>query len=131
MWNLFSSSVNKCTIMIITINVKSFLERYFCEISINSFRKQMYFYEKKNMFCIQPLWSTAKLERFYAIYLVLTKEMAQKWDLWHELLKSTSKIWRPSYAWMTWYRQQAEGINYTFKYTLTFDKFWQKYYLSL
>ena len=39
------------------------------------------------------LWCTAKLDRFYAIYLVLTKEMSQMWHLWQELLRSTSKTW--------------------------------------
>ena len=27
----------------------------------------------KKMFCIQPLWYIAKLDKFYTIYLVLTK----------------------------------------------------------
>ena len=31
----------------------------------------------------------------YAIYLVLTREMAQGWHVWHEVLKSTSNIWKP------------------------------------
>ena len=31
----------------------------------------------------------------YAIYLVLTREMAQDWHLWHEVLKSTSNMWKP------------------------------------
>ena len=82
----------------------------FCGISINSFRKQMYFYEK-NLFCIQPLWCTAKLDKFLEIYLVLAKEMAQIWHLWQELLKSTSKIWK------------SEGIN---NYIVIEDKnLWQ------
>ena len=45
-------------------------------------------------------------------YLVLTREMAQKWNLWHELLKSTLNIWKPSYDSMTWCKKQSEGINY-------------------
>ena len=52
---------------------------------------------KKNLFCIQPLWRTAKPNTFFTICLVLTKEMAHIWHLWQELLKSTSKIlktWR-------------------------------------
>ena len=48
----------------------------------------------------------------YAIYLVLTREMAQEWHLWHELLKSTSNIWKPSYDWVTLFKKQSEGINY-------------------
>ena len=70
----FLTTVNKCKIIkimiIITINVKSFLERHFC-----GFRKQTYFCEKK-LYYIQLLWRTAKIDRFYGIYLVLTKEMA-------------------------------------------------------
>ena len=45
MWKLFLSTANKCTIAImilIMINIKSFLKRSFCGISINSFRKQTY-----------------------------------------------------------------------------------------
>ena len=38
--------------------------------------------------------------------------MAQKGHLWQVLLKSTSKIGKPSYDWMTCYRQQSEDINY-------------------
>ena len=67
----------------------------------------------KKLYSIQPVWYTAKLDMFYAIYLALTKEMAQKWHLWQELLKSTSKIGKPSYDQITWCRQQSEGINNT------------------
>ena len=31
----------------------------------------------KKLYCIQPVWA-AKLDTFYAIYVVLTKKMAQK-----------------------------------------------------
>ena len=48
----------------------------FCGISINSFRKQTYSYEKK-LYCIQPLRYTAKPNTVYTIYLVLTKEVVQ------------------------------------------------------
>ena len=41
----------------------------------------------------------------------INQKMVQKWHLWQELLKSTSKIWKPSYGWMTWCRQQSEDIN--------------------
>ena len=51
-------------------------------------------------------------DQIYTIYLVQTKRMAQKWHLWHQLLKSTSKNWEPSYDWMTWCRKQFEDINY-------------------
>ena len=64
----------------------------FCGISTNSFQKQMYFYEK-NLVYIEPFWCTAKLDKFFTIYFVLTKEMAQIWQLWQELLKS--QIWKP------------------------------------
>ena len=94
-------------------HVKSFLERHFYGISINSYRK-IYFYEK-NLFYMQPLWCTAKLDRFYVIYLVLTKEMAQIWHLWQELLKSIWKMWKSEDGWRMW----------------NFDKFWQKSYLRL
>ena len=61
------------TIMIIIINDKSFIERHF----------------------LWDFWCTAQLDKFYAIYLVLAMEKAQVWHLWEELLKSTSKIWKP------------------------------------
>ena len=32
----------------------------------------------KKLYCTQQLGCTAKLDKFYVIYLVLTKEMAQK-----------------------------------------------------
>ena len=66
----------------------------------------------KKLDCTQQLWCTAKLDKFYVIYLVLTKEMAQKWHLWQELIKSTWKIWIPSNDWMTWCRKHSTGINY-------------------
>ena len=45
----------------------------------------------KKMYCIQQLSCNAKLDRFYAIYLVLTNKIARKWHLWQNLLNSTSK----------------------------------------
>ena len=65
----------------------------------------------------------------YAIYLVLTREMAQEWHLWHELLKSTSNIWKPSYDWVTLFKKQSEGTN-----DIVMKHVWQilqKSYLSL
>ena len=50
---------------------KVFWKYIFCGISINSFRKQTYFYEKS---CCAYNRS-AELDKFYAIYLVLTTEM--------------------------------------------------------
>ena len=50
----FLLTVNKCaiTIMIIIIDVKSFLQRHFCGIIINSFRKQtLVFVKKKKNSC--------------------------------------------------------------------------------
>ena len=38
--------------------------------------------------------------------------MSGKWHVWQELLKPTLKIWKSSYDWMTWFRQQSEGINF-------------------
>ena len=55
----------------------------------------------KKLYCTQQLGCTAKLDKFYVIYLVLTKEMAQKWHLCQELIKSKWKTWKPSYDWMT------------------------------
>ena len=46
MWIIFLATVNKCTItiiIIIIINVKSFLERHFCVISIYSFENNLTF----------------------------------------------------------------------------------------
>ena len=91
----FCSTVNKCTIAImimVMINIKSFLEKLFLRT-----------FENKSTFLlwIQPLWCTAKRNKFHAIYLVVTKEMVQIWHLCHELLNSGPKVWKP------------EGINYT------------------
>ena len=36
------------------------------------------------------------VDKFYAIYLVLNKEMAQKSHLRQMLLKSASKTWKPT-----------------------------------
>ena len=52
-----------------------------------------------------------KAGQFYPIYIILTTDMAKKWHLWQELLKSASKIWKPNYNCMICCRQQAEGIN--------------------
>ena len=104
----FLSTVKTFTItkmIIIMIDVKNFLERHFSRsLKINL--------HKEKLSCIQPLPCTAKLDKYYRIYLALNKEMPQKWYLWQDLLKSTSKVWKPSYDWMTWYRQQSEGISY-------------------
>ena len=51
--------------------------------------------------------------------------MAKIWHLWQELLQSTSKIWKPRYDWMTWCRQQSEGINFVMMEVWTFNRFWQ------
>ena len=63
--------------MIITIiNVKSSLERHFLWDFNEQFSKTNVLYEK-DLFCIQPLRSTAELDNFSAMYLVLTKEMTE------------------------------------------------------
>ena len=59
------------------MNVKSFRKRHLCGISINIFKKNKLIFMKK-LYCTQQLGCTAKLDKFYVIYLVLTKEMAQK-----------------------------------------------------
>ena len=66
----------------------------------------------KKLFVIQPVWCTAKLDKFCAIYVVVTKEMVRIWHFWQELLKSTSKMWKPRYDWVTWWKQQREGTDY-------------------
>ena len=93
------STVNKCTMVImmtIMINIKNFLEIHFCGVSINSFRIWTFV----KLFCIQPLWCTAKLVKVHVMYLVLTKEIGQIWHLWHEPRKSAPKALKP------------KGINY-------------------
>ena len=103
-------------IRILIINVKSFLERHFLRDLNWQFSKILLcIYEGtfiKKLYCIQPLWYTAKLDKFTRSIQVQTKEMAQKWRLWQELLKSTSKIGKPSHDWMTWCTQQFEGKSY-------------------
>ena len=39
-----------------------------------------------------------------------------------ELLKSTSKTWKPNFDWMTQWRKQSEGINYIGMEDLNFWK---------
>ena len=104
-----------CTIMMITItiiNVKSFLKRHFWNPP-KQFLKINLLLWKKAVLHTTTLRCTAKIDKFYAICLVLlTMEMAKKWYWWQELLNLTSKIWKPSYDWMIWCRQQSEDINY-------------------
>ena len=64
-------------ITIILVNVKSFLKRHFWEEFNKQFLKINLLLQKK-LYCIQQVQCTAKLDRFYAIYLVSTKEIAQK-----------------------------------------------------
>ena len=79
MWNLFISTVNKCTItvmIIIMTDVKSFLERHFSRISkIDILLWKIGVLQK-------PFSCAAKLDNYYGIYLVLTKGIPQKWHLW-------------------------------------------------
>ena len=67
----------------------------------------------------------------YAIYLVLTREMAQEWHLWCELLKSTSSIWKPSYDWVTLFKKQSKGINYMVMKDLSLWQFLAEILLEL
>ena len=39
---------------------------------------------EKNLYCIQLFWCTAKRDTVYAIYLVITMEIAQKWHMCYE-----------------------------------------------
>ena len=77
-----------------------------------TFIKKTVLHTVLQLYCIQLLSCIAKLDKYCRIYLVLTKETRQKWHLWQDLLKSTSKVCKPSYDWMTWWRQQSEGISY-------------------
>ena len=90
---------------------RKFLEETFLRDSNQHFLKINLLMWKK-LYCIHQLWCTAKLDKLFVICLVLTKEMAQKWHLWQELKRSTSKIWKPSYDWMTLYRQHSADINF-------------------
>ena len=56
-------------------NVKSFLEIFFWGFSQQFSKINVLLWKK--LYCIQPLWCTASLDKFYTIYLVLTKKMAQ------------------------------------------------------
>ena len=105
------------TIMIIIINLKCFMGRQVWGISTKQFSNINLLLWKKYMYYIQPRWCTSKLHKMYTIDLVLAKKMAQKWHFWQEVLKSTSKIWKPNYDWY-----QSEGINYIVMRDLNF---WQ------
>ena len=55
------------------IDVKSFLEIHFSRIwKINLLLRE------KKLLCIRPLPWTAKLGKYYGVYLLLTKEMPKK-----------------------------------------------------
>ena len=67
----FLTTVSKCAIAIMIIkimNAKSFLERHFVGFQFKYKLSLM-----KKLYCIQPLGCLAKLEKFNAIYLLLTK----------------------------------------------------------
>ena len=107
-------TVNKFTItimIIIMINLKKFRGKTILQDFNEQFSKIIVFLWKKVVLYTATLMH-CKARKFYTIYLVVSKEMAQIWHLWQELLKSTSKIWKPRYDWMTWCRQQSEGINF-------------------
>ena len=96
--NLFLSTVSKCAIaiMIITmINIKFPGKTFFVGFQLTAFENKRTF-----LFWIQPLRCIAKLNKFHAIYLVVTKYRALIWHLCHELLNSGPKVWK------------TEGINY-------------------
>ena len=106
------------TIMIIIIiNVKCFMGKQVWGISIKQFSNINLLLWKKYVYYIQPRWYTSNLHKIYTIYLVLAKKMAQKWHFWQEVLRSTSKIWKPRHDWY-----QSEGINYVVMRDLNF---WQ------
>ena len=64
------------------------------------------------LYCIQPLWCTAKLDKVYAIYLILTKEMAQEWYLWQEVLNTCQKFEDLAMIWWLDAGNKLQGINY-------------------
>ena len=107
MWIIFLATVNKCTITIMKIiNVKSFLERHFCGISIYSFENNLTFIKK--LYCTLMHYKARQVLRD----LFSTNQgIAQKWHLWQELQKNP-KIWNPIYDWMTQWKKQFEGIDY-------------------
>ena len=51
----------------------------FSGFQLTIFKNKRYFIKK--LFCIQPFWCTAKLDKVYAIYLVLTKKWLRN-DIW-------------------------------------------------
>ena len=120
MRNLFFTTVTKCTTIksLITNNNYNYNYRHmfpgetFLQVFNKQFSKTNILSWKKKVYWIQPLWCTAKLDKFYAICFKPTEIMAQIWHLQQELLNLTSKIWKPSYDWMTWCRQQSEDISY-------------------
>ena len=71
----------------VIINVKMFPGKTF----VLDFNKQ---FSKVNLKrAVQPLWRTSKLDRFYGIYLVLTKKIAQRTkQLTHVRVARATKI---------------------------------------
>ena len=47
-----------------------------------------------------------------------------KWHLWQELIKSASKIWKPSYDCMTWCRQDSVDSDGRFETLTNSGKVW-------
>ena len=82
----------------IIINVKSFLERHFWGISINSFRKQMCFYEK----CCTVYNHSDALARQVLRDLFSTNQRSD-WQM--TFVAGTND-------WMTCCRKQSEDISY-------------------
>ena len=109
MWIIFLATVNKCTatiMIIIIVNVKSFLERHFSGISISIFKNNLTFIKK--LYCTLMHYKARQVLRD----LFSTNQgIAQKWHLWQELQKNP-KIWNPVYDWMTQWKKQFEGIDY-------------------
>ena len=70
-------TISTIDMIIIIIKAKSFLKRHFWGNFSKQFLKTNLLFWKK-MCCIQQLRCTAKLDRFYANNLVLTKKMAPK-----------------------------------------------------
>ena len=56
----------------------------------------MYLYEKKHI----TIQMHCKLDKFYRLYFILTKEIAYKEHLWPGATKVNLKNLKPSYDWM-------------------------------
>ena len=90
-------------VIIIIINVKSFLENFFCRISINSFRKlknSFHFNENKAVLYTATLMH-CKARHVLRDLFSTNQRNGSEITFVDGDTKSTSDIWKPSYDWMT------------------------------